>query len=131
MAGFNSGSYATGSVTGSSVVGGLVGRSHTSRSLTGVTASYASGSITGSDSAGGLVGWASYSSTVTTSYWDTQTTGRSDSAGGTGKTTRELQSPTGHTGIYAEWNAEWWDFGTSRQYPVLKYQGMDVAAQRR
>ena len=54
----------------------------------------------------------------------------------TGKTTAELQAPTGYTGIYAEWlidldNADrdfdittgvddYWDFGTSSQYPALK-----------
>ena len=129
-------SYATGGVTGSGgSAGGLVGTmrayySSYSPYWSRITASYATGSVIGS-SAGGLVGSADYYATVTTSYWDTQTTGRSDSAGGTGKTTRELQTPTGHTGIYAEWNADWWDFGTSRQYPALKYQGMDVGAQRR
>ena len=132
-------SYAVGSVTGSSAVGGLVGRAYyryryQSQGVIShsITASYAIGSVTGSN-AGGLVG--SHDSygylRVTISYWDTQTTGQSGSIGGTGKTTRELQTPTGHTGIYAEWNAEWWDFGTSRQYPALKYQGMDVGAQRR
>ena len=47
-----------------------------------------------------------------------------------GKTTAELQAPTDATGIYASWNASWWDFGTSEQYPVLKVEGLDVAAQR-
>ncbi len=95
-----------------------------------ITASYAVGRVTGKSGVGGLVGTGS-SSSVTSSYWDAQTTGQSRSAGGLGKTTRELQAPTANTGIYARWNAEWWDFGTSRQYPVLKYRGMDVAAQRR
>ena len=119
-------SYATGSVTGVDYyVGGLVGYSEGT-----ITASYATGSVTGKSGVGGLVGTGS-SNSVTDSYWDAQTTGQSRSAGGLGKTTRELQAPTANTGIYAGWNAEWWDFGTARQYPVLKYQGMDVAAQRR
>ena len=126
-------SYAAGSVTGSSGVGGLVGRANSASGYYGgghsITASYATGGVTGSNDVGGLVG--SGRVRVTSSYWDTQTTGQSRSSGGAGKTTRELQSPTGHTGIYANWNADWWDFGTSRQYPALKYQGMDVAAQRR
>ena len=129
-------SYATGSVTGSSGVGGLVGLIDQDPFYSGyhsITASYATGNVTGSSDVGGLVGsrskWGRVN--VTISYWDTQTTGQSRSYRGTGKTTRELQSPTGHTGIYAGWNADWWDFGTSRQYPALKYQGMDVAAQRR
>ena len=120
-------SYATGSVTGeSSNVGGLVGDNEYSR----ITASYAIGRVTGSRDVGGLVG-DGYSGGVTDSYWDTQTSDQPESRGGAGKTTRELQAPTAATGIYANWNAEWWDFGTARQYPVLKYQGMDVAEQRR
>ena len=117
-------SYATGSVTeGTYHVGGLVGYGGGT-----ITASYATGSVAGNSYyVGGLVG---RSGGVTDSYWDTQTSGQPESRGGAGKTTRELQTPTAATGIYANWNAEWWDFGTSRQYPVLKYQGMDVAAQR-
>ena len=120
-------SYATGSVAGEGIdVGGLVGYSDGA-----ITASYAVGSVMPTDisSVGGLVGRSG--SNVTNSYWDAQTTGQSRSDGGLGKTTRELQAPTANTGIYAGWNAEWWDFGTARQYPVLKYRGMDVAAQRR
>ena len=119
-------SYATGRVAGEGIdVGGLVGYSDGV-----ITASYAVGRVTGKSGVGGLVGTDS-SDSVTDSYWDTQTTDQSRSAGGLGKTTRELQAPTDNTGIYARWNAEWWDFGSSRQYPVLKYQGMDVGAQRR
>ena len=121
-------SYATGSVTGGEDVGGLVGYSgYQSR----IANSYATGRVTGNRDVGGLIGdWSLYSSAAD-SYWDTQTTAQSHSRLGAGKTTRELQAPTGSTGIYAGWNAEWWDFGTARQYPALKYQGMDVAAQRR
>ena len=119
-------SYATGSVTGVDYyVGGLVGYNEGA-----ITASYATGRVTGKSGVGGLVGTGS-SNSVTDSYWDAQTTGQSRSAGGLGKTTRELQAPTANTGVYAGWNAEWWDFGTARQYPVLKYRGMDVGAQRR
>ena len=119
-------SYATGSIAGEGIdVGGLVGYSDGA-----ITASYAVGRVTGKSGVGGLVGTGS-SNSVTNSYWDAQTTGQSRSDGGLGKTTRELQAPTANTGIYAEWNAEWWDFGTARQYPVLKYRGMDVGAQRR
>ena len=70
-----------------------------------------------------------FGGTTTASYWDTETSGRTTSAGGEGKTTSELQSPTGYTGIYADWNVDLngdgtgddpWDFGTSRQHPALK-----------
>ena len=117
-------SYATGDVVGEHRrVGGLVGEVGYSR----ITNSYAVGRVTGSRNVRGLAG---YATNVVHSYWDTQTSGVSSSSGGIGKTTRELQAPTGNTGIYSRWNADWWDFGTRSQYPVLKYEGMDVVAQR-
>ena len=149
------GSFAAGSVSGAERVGGLVGRSYvrgaiTSSYATGdvsgtnddigglvgrddgaTTASYAIGQVRGSDATayiGGLVGYSE--GTTSASYWNSQTTGQPFSAGGVGKTTSELQSQTDNTGIYAEWNPDYWDFGTSSQYPVLKYDGLDVVAQR-
>ena len=124
-------SYATGSVTGSSRVGGLVGQVHSRSTITG---SYAIGSVTASSNVGGLVGNIYASGVViSTSYWDTQTTGQTSSAvseDSAGKTTGELQTPTSASGIYATWDPDVWDFGTSSQYPVLKAEGLSVADQR-
>ena len=48
--------------------------------------------------------------------------------GVTGQTTTALQTPTGYSGIYADWNVDLdgdtrtddpWDFGTASQYPAL------------
>ena len=125
-------------------VGGLVGGlyGHTS-SRGAMTASYARGAVTVSDPSriaeGGLAGRVSNSS-VTASYWDTVTSTLTSSAGGTGQTTTALQTPTGYTGIYANWNTDVdgdgnaddpWDFGAASQYPVLKYASHDFAAQGR
>ena len=52
-------------------------------------------------------------------YWDVDTSGVG-SGSGTGKTTSALQFPTSATGIYANWNEETWDLGTSTDYPVLR-----------
>ena len=68
------------------------------------------------------------------SYWNTDIFGAGTA--GEGRTTAQLQSPTGYTGIYRDWNADldnadrndddatgaedFWDFGTSSQYPALK-----------
>ena len=126
-------SYATGSVSGTGggadQIGGLVGDN---QSGSRIERSYSIGSVTettGSADAkvGGLVG--ENSEDLTDSYWDTQTSGLSTSAGGEGKTTAELQAPTDDTGIYAEWGSGW-DYGTSGQYPVLRYYGQRVSAQR-
>ena len=116
-------SYATGRVSGQQIVGGLVGRNQPDDNI---TASYATGRVSGSSQVGGLVGL--NAGTVTHSYWDTTTSGYTTSAGGTGQTSPQLQTPTGYSGIYADWNLDLdndntnddpWDFGTSSQYPAL------------
>ena len=77
---------------------------------------------------GGLVGSSNSLSTVTASYWDTTTSRRTTGSGGQGRTTAQLQTPTGYTGIYAHWNVDLdgdttgdspWHFGTDSQHPVL------------
>ena len=67
--------------------------------------------------------------TARDSYWDTQTSGHSESADGEGKMTSELQSPADYTAIYENWNVDLdedgvgddlWDFGNASQYPTLR-----------
>jgi hypothetical protein len=96
LVGFNSGgsitaSYSTGTVTGSLRVGGLVG----SHSYGSITMSYSTGAVIGrgdgTGDVGGLVGWID-NGNITTSFWDMQTSGRTTSASGIGKTTAEMQT---------------------------------------
>ena len=86
--GFIATSYSTGSVTGDKFVGGLVGENWLS-----ITNSYSTGAVMGKSNIGGLIGknYEGYVSTVTTSFWDTQTSDQAFSASGTGLTTREMQ----------------------------------------
>ena len=143
--------YATGEVSTNRSAGGLVGWNPSSASI---KYCYATGSVsssgTGADGqrVGGFFGglqspWSSREYGL--SYWNKETTGRSSRAGDRfithsnhqkirnnikGKTTSQLQSPTGYTDIYASWDDEDvtsdgiadapWDFGTSSQYPALK-----------
>ena len=137
-------SYSTASVSGEQHVGGLVGRLRG-----GATHSYSTGRVVRSSGSattiGGLIGSAS-TGTATASYYDTSASGCvtggsagcTTSAVGTGKTTRELQTVTGYTGIYSAWNANLdgesgnddpWDFGNNMQYPMLDYQGMTTDPQ--
>jgi len=89
-------SYSSGTVTGGEHVGGLVGRNN------GIVAtSYSTGTVSGNSDVGGLVGNNSYGE-VMDSFWDIQTSGQSISAGGTGKTTAEMQ--TGSTFLVAGWD---------------------------
>ncbi len=122
--------------------GGLVGLLN--RSATGglkLTASYALGDVAAGGNAdakavGGLVGWVGGNTSIADSYFDTQTIISVLSHGRVlidritrGKTTTQLQAPTGYTGIYAEWDVDVngdgvaddpWDFGASGDYPRLK-----------
>ena len=132
--------YATGSVTGSrgdSTIGGLIGSNNAA-----ITASYATGRVSSPDGDAlirGLIGSSGSGSSVTNSYWDTDTTGRPAVLGtsrGVGEATADLQRPGGYTGIYAAWNVDAdadattgdasgyddpWHFGESDQYPILKF----------
>jgi len=125
-----SNSYSTGNVTGENGVGGLVGRS---REYGGggstIGSSYSTGTVTGNWSVGGLVG--ENTGTVSDSFWDTETSGQSTSAGGTGKNTTEMQDITTFSG--AGWNiiavalnetnpAYIWNIANNVTYPFLSWQ---------
>ena len=119
-------SYATGSVYArQGNAGSLVG---VNRESSTITASYATGWV--SRGVGNANGLSANSTSTRESYWDTGSTGTSTSIGGVGKTTVELQSPTTSTGIYANWSADQWDFGTGRDYPAVKHNGVLVPGQR-
>jgi len=90
-----SNSYSSGNVTSVESVGGLVGASNGT-----VSNSYSTGNVTGDVNVGGLVG--RNDGTVNNSFWDTETSGQNSSAGGTGKTTAEMQDIA--TFLGATWN---------------------------
>ena len=149
LAGLNDGgriqaSYATAAVGGTGNpdnirIGGLTGQSQGGA----IIASYAAGPVSPGTGvgveAGGLVGRSHGSgAAITNSYCDTAAAMLSacigaHTAGSTaaapGYATRQLQGPTGYTGIYRQWNIDLdgdgnadnpWDFGTPRHYPALK-----------
>ena len=135
-------SYSTASVNETSpsatTVGGLVGRLDNGT----IIASYAAGPVSGAGAntyVGGIVGSATGTSAVITdSYCDTTVHGTStcigantggSTAAAAGYTTAELQTPTGYTGIFANWNLSVdgdafpdnpWNFGATSTYPALK-----------
>ena len=120
-------SFATGSVIGNSLVGGLVGENKLEGT---VNKSYSTGSVTGNSTVGGLVGLNS-NATVSNSFWDTETSGQSTSAGGTGKTTDEMQDIATFSG--AGWNiiavgvnetdsAYIWNIVDGVTYPFLSWE---------
>jgi len=92
---FSNGSVRSGGQYGS--VGGLVGTNNYGT----VTQCYSTGTVNGDSPAGGLVG-SGYPGDVTACFWDIQTSGQATSAGGTGKTTAEMQ--TAETFLDAGWD---------------------------
>jgi len=94
-AGAISNAYATGHVSGTVLdVGGLVGYG---RAGTTISNSYSTGAVIGGLNVGGLIG--SSQGSITSSYWNTQTSGTSTSAGGSGRTTEQMQAATSFTGF--------------------------------
>jgi hypothetical protein len=130
LVGWNDGtvsnSYATGSVSGDVGVGGLVGLNNDI-----VNNCYATGSVSGGSHVGGLVGW-NEEGTVSNSSWDTQTSGQTISAGGTGKNTTEMQYIATFSGV--GWNiiavdnpgtrnpSYIWNIVNRVTYPFLSWQ---------
>jgi len=106
-------SYARGSVTGSSHCGGLIGVSGN------IKYSYSTGSVSCDSYPGGLIG--SFGSpTCLASFWDTQTSGQSESGCGVAKITALMKTESTFT------NAGWdftniWDIdSTNDGYPYLR-----------
>jgi hypothetical protein len=135
LVGHNAGSvensYSKGSVTGNMYVGGVVGNNWGN-----VSYCYSTGTVTGNEEVGGLVGrnlvGENIEGTVTNSFWDTETSGQATSAGGTGKSTGEMQDITTFTG--AGWNiiavadsgtrntGYIWNIVDGETYPSLSWQ---------
>ena len=99
--------YATGKVTGTDIIGGLVGFN-----VGDIKTSYATGQVSGGTDVGGLVGGNTYvdvsdpTKNITgtidaVSFWNTQTSGQTTSAGGgTGKTTAQMKE----SATYNSWD---------------------------
>lgn len=115
-------SYSIASVTGTSRVGGLVGYNWGS-----ITTSYSTGAVSGTTYVGGLLGDNIFGS-ITSSFWDIETSGQTTGAGGTGKTTAEMQ--TASTFLDAGWDfvgpadgpADVWSEPEGGGYPILWWQ---------
>lgn len=108
-------SYSTSPVKGIRVVGGLVGHSYSSL----ISNSYSTGSVVGRESSGGLVGVSERNSVITDCYWNIQTSGLTESAGGTGKTVIEMIRQE----TYEEYDFDdIWRIDETVSYPYFDWQ---------
>ena len=135
-------SYATGRVSTGGTAGGFIGLTHGSS----VTFTYSTGKVLKTNEEaiiGGFIGRnESETSAITSSYWLRELpiqhagVGEGSTDGVRGVSTEQMQSPTNYTGIYGNWlidldntdgdydettgKDDFWDFGTSSDYPALK-----------
>lgn len=121
--------YSKGDVTGTSLVGGLVGENYSMGAyiLADGTISncYSAGSVSGDSHVGGLLGKNSVtasgrnSGTVIVSYWDVNSSGEPNSAGGSGKTTAQMKSAETFVG----WGCDSvWTIDEGNNYPRLAWE---------
>jgi len=147
------GSYSTNSVVGSSIVSGLVGindrdgtvtNSFSTGSASGdyyvaglaavnfgtVGSSYSASNVTGHQYTGGLLA-VNWGGNASSSLWDTESSGQLTSAGGTGRTTAEMQNVITFRAV--GWHisavapgttnsAYTWNIINQRTYPFLSWQ---------
>jgi hypothetical protein len=135
--------YSTGAVSGDTYVGGLVGSNYYE-----VTGCYSAGAVSGKSRVGGLVGCNWYGNVshcysasvvigtafvggllgenmigeVTGCFWDIETSGQTKSAGGTGKTTAEMQLAATFPGWGACGHEGTWTVDDGRDYPRLCWE---------
>ena len=138
LAGSNSGtisdSYAAGTVTSAGFrAGGLVGRNTGDgvirNSLATGEVSYDGGTPSWGSELGGLAGRAQ--GTIEDSYYDASVQQLAVLLDHRfGLETKALLAPVDASGIYANWNAVVWDFGTREEYPALKvdFDGDETAS---
>lgn len=112
--------YSTGTVSGHRYTGGLAGENTFT-----IWNCYSTAKVIGLEDAGGLVGWDN-TNRLTSNFWDIEASGRTDSAGGVGLTTAQMQ--TIDTYLDAGWDfqaesahgtSQWWTMPQEGGYPVL------------
>ncbi len=101
--------YSRCSVSGDRYIGGLAGLSFSNS----ITDSYSVGSVMGSYSTGGLFGYEN-GSTVSSCFWDIETSGQLNSPAGAGKTTEEMMTLSTFT-------TAGWDFTNTWIIPCNAY----------
>lgn len=120
--------YSEAAVVGGKNIGGLVGLTWGTAEPCQIANSYSVGAVSGTSYLGGLIG-SRISSDITGCFWNTQTSGRSSSAGGTGRTTTQMRNLA--TYELAGWDlvdetdngsAEIWRICSGGDYPRLWWE---------
>ncbi len=101
--------YSKGSVIGGTdidsytCVGGLIGSSEAYEGNISITNCYSTGSVIGGTEVGGLIGY-DYETTIISAYYDSQTSGQSDTGKGEPRTTLQMTDPYESSTTYLAWD---------------------------
>lgn len=117
-------SYSTSAVNGEIYVGGLLGRNNEGN----IDQCYSTGKVRGDYETGGLIGYNYYSYLINDSFWNIQTSGKTTSDGGTGKTTTQMKIQSTFTnagwdfaGETANGKKDIWSIIENQEYPKLSW----------
>jgi hypothetical protein len=110
--------YSMASVSGGANVGGLVGYIYNSK----IDNCYSAGEVYGDRPVGGLVGLNAYSK-IYGCFWDIETSGQTDSDGGTGKNTDEMQTMSTFSW---DFTTPLWTIDEGVDYPRLWWEFVPV-----
>ena len=124
-------SYSHCNVSGVANVGGGIGQHRDATS----TNCYSTGAVTGTTAVGGYAGLLTGSNTITNSYYDSDTSGQSDTGKGLLRTTLQMQQGTAdsfilpaggidgtedpNNAMYTNWDGLIWEFEPDDEYPKL------------
>ncbi len=109
--------YSNSSVIGIRSLGGLVGLNWGNGTILNC---YSTGSVSGSHDLGGLIG-KNYAFVIS-SFWDTDTSGKLYSAGGTGKTTIEMMQQDTFQSVGWDFETPIWYIDDGNDYPSLAWE---------
>jgi hypothetical protein len=116
--------FTTAEVSGLTDIGGVIGKIGSEEGYCCIVKTYSTGNIAGDSNTGGLIGTGE-TPDIRFSYWNTETSGQTDSAGGEGRTTDEM-TYNYSSDTYKYWDLEniWTeDFeNTNNGYPYLRNQ---------
>ena len=118
-------SYSLSEVSGYQVTGGFIGEEGDYSYYNTIKRCYSAGYVSGSESnySGGFIGGVGTGVSSSKSFWDTETSGHTNSLGGVGKTTAEMKTESTFTDAGWDFDSVWnMDGSFNEGYPFLIWQ---------
>jgi putative cell wall-binding protein len=117
-------SYAEGNVTGDTYVGGLCGTAYGNNPHKEIFRCFSTGVVQSrspSTYPGGLIGYAAPDVRITDSYYDLTRSGQTDTGKGEPRTTAQMKTGTPSAEIFTNWSEDVWRFTPNDEYPWHRF----------